>query len=286
MMRTTLLFLTLPFVLNGAMNFTDVTAEAKILHTHAQSSIGNFWTNYQAHMTAGAVAEDFDGDGWIDLYVLKGDDGPNLLYINQRDGTFSDEAVGRGVALVGAHIGVCAADYDADGDIDIFISVATAPHLLLTNEGDGSFTIDSQEFLLPALGTTSPSWADIDNDGLLDLALGAWRPIREERPDTDLQIYRNLGNGRLSPYLTLAHAWDFVPRFIDFDSDGFQDLVAVADFGQTVMYRNSGDGLFLQSDTSDVEHGMGVATGDVDNDGDLDVFMTSIRDYNPGAKPG
>lgn len=275
--------------LEGAMLFTDVTPDANILHTH--SHVGDagyfeagepFGLDY-AQLTGGAVAEDFDGDGWIDLYVLQGGDSANLLYINQRDGTFTDEAQARGVDLVGAQMGVAAADFDSDGDVDIFISAAVAPHILLINDGTGSFQTDTQVFSLPATRATSPSWGDIDNDGLLDLALGAWISGRGNNTENYIQIYRNEGGGQLEPYLSLPNNWDYIPRFLDYDNDRYQDLLVVADFGQARWFRNSTDGLFLPDGSSDIENGMGGAVGDIDSDGDLDIFMTAIRYFNPGT---
>lgn len=260
----------------GAIHFTDVTASANILHTHSHAPDADFWLPSYGWKTGGAVAEDFDGDGWIDLYVLQGGASPNLLYMNQRDGTFTDQAAARGAGLTGAHMGACAADFDGDGDIDLFVSAATAPHVLLVNDGSGHFNVDPQVFAVPPIAATSPSWGDVDNDGLLDLAIGAWN-----REGTgDIRIYRNTGAGRLRLHQSLPRDWTFTPRFADLDGDGFQDLLSIADFGQTVWYRNGSDGLLRPAGTSDVENGMGAAVGDIDDDGDLDVFISSIRDFD------
>ena len=267
--------------LAGAMNFVDVTHAANIRHRHSHESIEAFSGFEHAQLSGGAVAEDFDGNGWMDLYVLQGGDSANLLYMNRGDGTFMDEAVARGAGLTGYHMGACAADYDNDGDIDIFISGASPPHILLVNDGTGHFSANEEMIDRPLVGVTSPSWGDIDNDGLLELALGAWRSSRYPREGDFMQIYRNTGEGRLEPFISLQNSWDYIPRFLDMNNDRRQDFLIVADFGNTRWFQNYGNGIFLPSGQSDIENGMGVATGDIDNDGDLDIFMTSIYGWDP-----
>lgn len=94
--------------------------------------------------------------------------------MNQGDGTFLDEAATRGVGQTARYSAACGADYDSDGAVDLFITGVDVPHLLLTNDGGGNFVADSNA--IPRLGgnATSPSWADVEGDGLLDLAFGGW----------------------------------------------------------------------------------------------------------------
>ncbi|MGJ8638866.1 MAG: FG-GAP-like repeat-containing protein [Opitutaceae bacterium] len=240
-------------------------------------------------LSGGAVAEDFDNDGWIDLYVLQGGESANLLYINNGDGTFSDEAVSRGAADIGFHMGVTASDFDSDGDIDItYTSMSIGPNVftrydvlqveivLLINDGAGNFVEQSVAVPSAQKFLTSPSWGDIDQDGDLDLVVGEWNFTSAT---TKLNIWHNF-DGQLELVQSIPQLWSFHSKFADMDGDGDQDLLAVADFGNTVWYRNNGTGIFSLEAAVDVENGMGSAVGDIDNDGDLDWFISSIRDFD------
>ncbi len=299
----------------SSMRFTDVTLESGITHTHTSPEplLGKVEPK---DMVGGAVAEDFDGDGWIDLFVLRGGESPSVLYMNRRNGAFSEEAALRGADLptkFGA--AAAAADYDNDGDIDIVVAGQSLPHYLLVNTGEGKFSVDDTMLTEPKMFATSPSWGDVNNDGMLELALGEWNSETAENYDSATKIsndwpppetqnpiigqdklaplfmYANDGQGRLQAYDFRAtpgiDLWVFAPRFADMDSDGLTDLVVAADYGMSRIYRNVGDGKFrLEGSTSSVftdENGMGSAIGDYDNDGDLDWFVSSIfGQNNPG----
>ena len=162
------------------MRFTNVTIDAGVTYRHTPPK-EVFDTVEPSGMAGGAVAEDFDNDGWVDLFVLQGGKAPSILYINQRDGTFEDEAASRGADLssvLGG--GAAAADFDNDGDIDIVVANHMSPHSLLINDGSGHFTLDTSMLTELRFFATSPSWGDIDNDGLLELVLGAWVPGGEQ----------------------------------------------------------------------------------------------------------
>ncbi len=292
----------------SAMRFTDVTLAAGITHTHTapEPLLGKLEPK---DMIGGAVAEDFDGDGWVDLFVLRGGEAPSVLYMNQGDGTFYEEAIQRGADLptkLGA--AAAAADFDNDGDVDIVVAAQRAPHYLLINAGDGQFSVDDTMLTEPKMFATSPSWGDVNNDGMLELALGEWNsetaknydsatkisndwpppenanPIIGENNLTPLFMYANDGQGRLAPYDFRSEPgidlWVFAPRFADMNSDGLTDLAVVSDYGMSRLYLNVGDGMFsAESSVADVltdENGMGSAIGDYDNDGDLDWFISSI----------
>lgn len=287
-----------------AIQFTDVTLVAGLDHKH--SPVREKFTNAEnGLMAGGAVAEDFDGDGWVDLFVLTGDFSAALLYMNQKNGTFQDEAFERGAALATNNgMAAAAADYDNDGDIDIFVSNDFPPHDLLINQGGGNFLLNEVPLMQPSAFATSPSWGDVDNDGLLELVLGEWNPIQgpimdaiedgaidadPEHPYWALWMYKNKGDGYLEPYQFRADSINvsrenfvFSPRFADFNGDFNLDLAVVSDFGRSKLYLGRGDGKFdnvtTWSGVGSDENGMGSAIGDFDNDGDLDWFISSIYD--------
>ena len=296
----------------SSMRFTDVTLDSGITHTHMAPEPLLDKTEPR-DMVGGAVAEDFDGDGWLDLFVLRGGEASSVLYMNREDGTFSEEAALRGADLPTRYgVAAAAADYDNDGDIDIVVSAQQAPHYLLVNDGTGQFSVNDTALTEPKMFATSPSWGDVDNDGDLELAMGEWNPetaknydaatkadndisaIANENPligrddPSPLFVYANDGQGRLEPYEFRSapgiDLWVFAPRFADLDDDGLTDLVVVSDYGMSRIYRNVGNGTFQlersASPTFTDENGMGSAIGDYDNDGDLDWFVSSIFGQN------
>ncbi|MEE8526158.1 MAG: CRTAC1 family protein, partial [Thermoanaerobaculia bacterium] len=207
----------------------------------------------------GVVAADFDGDGWSDFYVAN-DGKPNYLWLSRRlaDGGvgFTDESLLAGVAVnregrPEASMGVAAADYDNDGDEDLFIThLMGETNTLYVNDGSGLF-----EDLTAALGLGPPSlastsfgtgWLDVDNDGWLDLMVV---------------------NGAVKILESLVHEGDDFPLdhpnqfFKNLGGRGFEDATAAA--GPT----------FAVAEVS-----RGTAFGDVDNDGDVDALVLNTGD--------
>ena len=161
----------------------------------------------------GVVAADFDGDGWLDLYVAN-DGEPNHLWLNQRDGTVRDEALLAGVAVnregePEASMGVSAADFDGDGDDDLFMThLMSETNTLYVNDG-GLFEDRTLETGLAAGSLTFTSfgtaWFDVDNDGWLDLMIanGAVKGVEALAREGDLypldqpnQLLLNVGGRR------------------------------------------------------------------------------------------
>jgi enediyne biosynthesis protein E4 len=198
----------------------------------------------------GVTTADFNGDGWIDLYIAN-DGQENQLWINQRNGTFKDVGLISGAALselgqAKAGMGVDAGDFDDDGDEDVFVTnLSGEGHDLYVNDGSGAFENRSAASgliyqSLPFTGFGS-AWLDVDNDGRVDILTvngtvqridamaraGDPHPLRQRK-----QLFHSLGNGR------------------------FEDLT-------------DGAGAVFQH----LDVGRGAAFGDIDNDGDTDVII-------------
>ena len=304
---------------NGDGTFTDVTAKAGVG--------GGGWSSSAAWL-------DYDRDGWLDLYVVRYldydiksapycgykregyrmycdpqqfDGLPDLLYHNNRDGTFSDVSRKAGIANpAGKGLGVVIGDVDLDGWPDIFVTNDGVRNFLFRNKGDGTFIdvtygagvgFDMNGKPMAGMGTEI---VDYDGDGLPDIFMTAFS--REYNT-----LYRNRGKlvfedvtlkaGLESGFLTLA----FGTKLFDFDNDGDLDIYCTnghvtdnvelydpqVSYRQTdLLYENLGGGRFRDVSAESgpafrIKHvGRGAAVGDFDNDGDLDIVVA-----NCGERP-
>ena len=208
----------------------------------------------------GVVAEDFDGDGDIDFYVAN-DMSDNLLWLNQGNGKFTDNALFAGVAVNGdgvveASMGVVAADFDRDCDVDLFMThLAAQTNTLYANDGNGWFTDRSSTAGVAAASVPytgfGTAWFDAENDGDLDLfsANGAVTAIQGQSPGPlglplrqPNQLWLNDGRGRYRERTNIA---DFAVEEVsrgtasgDLDNDGDLDLVVTNNRGPARLYRN------------------------------------------------
>ena len=277
--------------------FAEVGEEAGVAFTHYRDIVDII------PLGAGVVVFDYNGDGKQDIYVTSTEDiaglasdtqGHNALYRNNGDGTFTDVAAQAGVSdLSGKGNGGCAADYDNDGDQDLFVA-NWGSSKLFRNEGDGTFSNVTAD-----AGVTDPdetyrsmgcAWGDYDRDGRLDVIVV--RHIDESNPDAftkriyyldvrPLTLYHNDGDGTFTDVTGLlssttspvrsagafGNIWGagFQPSWVDFDNDGDPDLYVVNDFGEdvqpNVLWRNDGpgdDGSWVFTDISDTS-GTGLA---------------------------
>ncbi len=239
---------------------------------------------------------DYDGDGWLDLY-LTDDDGPNVLYRNQGDGTFAVSPLSESVSLPdGESSGAIFADYDNDGWSDLLVLQVGANVLFHNERGQRFVDVSAAAGLLDRAHSKTASWGDYDEDGYLDLYIANWacypncgRPVEG---DMD-RLYRNRGDGTFEDVtgaLSRPRGAGFVASFIDFDNDGDLDIYLVNDnfinpIGN-VLWRNEGtaDGcrfwcftdISAAAGADSKVMGMGLASGDYDNDGDLDLYFSNV----------
>ncbi|HVR29985.1 MAG TPA: FG-GAP-like repeat-containing protein, partial [Thermoanaerobaculia bacterium] len=239
------------------------------------------------------IADDFDGDGWIDVMVTASDiEGHPRYFRNNRDGTFTER--GKEAGLEGLHGGLNAiqADYDNDGDVDAFIlrgawlSVAGRhPSSLLRNDGGGVFT---DVTFLAGLGderlpTQTGAWADYDNDGNVDLYVGSEHG--DHLFDGPCRLYRNSGDGTFTEVAKEAGVdhRGFVKGVVwgDYDEDGFPDLYVSTLGGPNRLYHNNRDGTFTdvapQAGVDRPIYSFPVWFWDFDNDGHLDLYVPSYK---------
>jgi hypothetical protein len=284
--------------------FTDVSVAAGLDYEHGylvplMAEDGSY--DERRAVGGGVAAGDYDRDGWIDLFVVHGDVGPDLLLRNRGDGTFEEVGGNAGVGSVGRFgAGPTFADVDGDGWLDLFVGgVKETPLLFFRNRGDGTFEERSASLgLAITRETQSAAFGDYDRDGDLDLALTHWS--QELTPGESTQtLWRNDGAAGfvdvseasgIAPVLrslffdlspSFGNDYSFTPNFVDLDDDGFPELLIACDFGTSRVFHNEGDGTFTDATNPAVitdENGMGAAIGDVDNDGRLDWFVSSIWD--------
>ncbi len=279
----------LPHSAHASISFVDVSVAAGVAYSH--DIVGDGIDDLAAmsrQIAAGAAAGDYDRDGDLDLYVVRGDAGPNVLFRNEGDGTFDEVGSTAGVAgapLLGA--GPVFADIDGDGWLDLLVGgiEGSAPAVYL-NDQDGTFTdVSATAGLTHGQPHYSMALADVDHDGDLDLAAVHWAH------DQRVTLWKNDGQGHFTD-TTVAAGLDgvqtmgFTPIFADITDDGWVDLVVSGDFSSSRVLINDGDGSFTLSNDPAItdENGMGASVADYDGDGRLDWFVSSIWDPNQVAE--
>lgn len=270
------------------VSFTDQTQAAGVSMQHSISTgSGN------NIMIAGGAVADFNQDGWPDLFAIGGGGTADHLFINNGDGTFTNQAAAWGVEVFHHGIGASAADFNNDGWPDIYVTsfgVAGSPtepgkHRLYQNTGNNGFV---EVAAAAGVNQTSASVADgfgsafgdYDRDGYLDLFVCGWELLSGGN-----RLFRNNGDGTFSDTTVAAGVSDnavrgFAPTFADMDGDGYPELLHISDAGTSRYYINNGDGTFTKMNPRppriNTLNGMGVAVGDVNGDDLLDFYGTSI----------
>ena len=302
--------------IHAEIQFTRVTDETGIQFRHFSGATGAKYL--PETMGGGAAFFDYDNDNAPDLYFVNGapltentkDVQPtNRLYRNSGKGTFVDVTEEAGVGNTDYGIGCCVADYNNDGNRDLFIT-NFGHNVLYRNNGDGSFTnvthatgtIDEPCF------STGCAFADYNNDGWLDLVvvnyvltdlettpdctqngIPAYCRPEDFAPAPDV-LYENNGDGTFTD-VTQKAGITALGRglgaiWTDVDNDGWVDLYIANDREANFLYHNNGDGTFTEvgelhgiarNEHGDTESSMGIDTADYDNDGDFDVILTHYQ---------
>jgi VCBS repeat protein/PPIC-type peptidyl-prolyl cis-trans isomerase-like protein/ASPIC/UnbV protein len=232
-------------------------------------------------MAAGIIVDDFDGDGLFDIVTSSFDIcAPMHFFHNNGDGTFSDRTAQSGLADQLGGLNIIQTDYNNDGCLDILVLrggwEVPQRKSLLRNNCNGTFTdVTRQAGLSEPTATQTAVWADINNDGFLDLYVG-----NENGPN---QLFLNNGDGtfkdisRTSGTDIVAYTKAVVAA--DYDNDGYVDFYVSNYRGDNALFHNNHDGTFTdvarQAGVLGVGHGFPAWFFDYDNDGWPDLLVTS-----------
>jgi hypothetical protein len=256
---------------SGPIRFEEIAREAGLRYVTATDATEN--KNQPQTMVAGVALFDYDGDGYLDIYLVGGAAIPSLvktapeywnrLYHNNQDGTFADVTEKAGLAGAGYGSGVAVGDYDNDGWPDVFLANVTG-NQLFHNNGDGTFTeVTAKAGVGGALldgrkmWSVGAGWFDYNNDGLLDLFVVnycKWEPNKDP--------YCRVKEGVRG----FCHPKNYAPL-------------------KNTLYRNNGDGTFtdVSAETGIARYfgkGMSVTFADYDGDGYLDAFVANDTTQN------
>ena len=300
-------------VVGATVNFVDETLSMGISHQQKDRLTSGDAPYWQSSLTGGAAAGDYDGDGWVDLFATRHDE-PPVLYRNLAGVSFENVTVasGLGSAQPEGSNGAAWGDVDNDGDLDLYVTAfEDTRYYLYINDGAGHFTEEGNERGASLLSADthfgqSVAFGDYDRDGYLDIFVTEWRHNNGvQNPNggpSHNRLLRNVGAARPGHFTDVTleagvsvdgiegdqlrdGSWGFTPRFSDLDGDGWPDLAIAADFEESVLFWNNGDGTFTNgtrdAGVSMEDNGMGATTGDFNGDGLLDWFVTSI--YEAGT---
>ncbi|HXM42921.1 MAG TPA: VCBS repeat-containing protein, partial [Bryobacteraceae bacterium] len=296
--------------------FTDVTSSAGIQFRHNSGAFGEKYL--PETLGPGCAFLDYDSDGWQDLLLINGMDWPGhvkqrttmRLYRNNRNGTFTDvtRAAGLDVEMYG--MGVAVGDFNNDGFPDIYVT-CVGQSRLFQNTGKGRFVdITERSGLGGRLGFSSSAlWFDYDRDGLLDLFVCnyvKWSPAQDVFCSMDGKhksyctpeayrgatcwLFRNRGNGTFEDVTAKSTIFDSSSKslgvaMLDYDQDGWIDLMVANDTQPNKLYRNQRDGTFQDiavkagvafSEDGKARAGMGVDAADYDNSGISGLAITNF----------
>jgi enediyne biosynthesis protein E4 len=301
---------------SSPITFRDITQKAGIHFVHNNAAFGKKYL--PETMGPGVAFIDYDNDGWQDIFIVNGTDWPGhgqkhstpKLYHNNHDGTFTDvtRKAGLDVELFG--MGVAVGDYDNDGYDDLFVTAMGQSHLF-RNNGNGTFTDVTQRAGLagPKEFSTSAAWVDYDKDGKLDLVVANYVQwslegdlyctldgksksycTPESYKGTAVRLWHNRGDGTFEDVTKKAGLGEPTSKtlgiaLLDYDGDGWIDLLFSNDTQPNKLYRNNGNGTFTEkavvagiafSEDGVARAGMGVDAADYDHSGVASILITNF----------
>lgn len=246
---------------DGNGNFTEVTAAAGLSTTD--------------HFGFNSTWGDFDGDGRLDIFTERysGSTLANQLWHNNGDGTFSAVSVTGLTTSVALYRSPTFVDYDRDGDLDIQV-LGDNVDRIYRNDGNGAFTLVATPFSTGGIHLGSATWGDYDGDGRLDVAIstysGGSTEVWHNTAGGFVNVSASAFGGALSSNQAIGTQW------LDYNSDGRLDLY-IATGVQNQLWLNNGDGTFTQrSIGNDGGASTRPAWGDIDNDGDVDLYVPNF----------
>lgn len=300
----------------SSITFRDITQSAGIRFVHNNGAFGKKYL--PETMGPGVAFIDYDNDGWEDIFIVNGTDWPGhaskhstpKLYHNNHDGTFTDVTHQAGLDIEIFGMGVAVGDYDNDGHDDLFVTAMGQSHLF-HNNGNGTFTDVTQKAGLmgPKEFSTSAAWVDYDKDGKLDLVVAnyvQWSMGRdlyctldgksksyctpESYKGTAVRLWHNRGDGTFEDATNKAGLGDPTSKtlgiaILDYDNDGWPDLLFSNDTQPNKLYRNNGNGTFTESavqagvafsEEGVARAGMGVDAADYDRSGAQSLLITNF----------
>ncbi len=303
-------------------SLVDVTSAAGVQFRH---HTGAFGAKYLPEtLGSGCAFLDYDGDGWPDILLVNGMDWPGhrqqrttmSLFRNNRNGTFTDvtKAAGLDVELYG--MGVAVGDYDNDGYPDLFITCVGQSRLFRNNRRGSFVDVTSPSGLGGRQAfSTSALWFDYNRDGLLDLFVCnyvRWTPEKDVFCSLDGKnksyctpeayrgstcwLFRNRGDGTFEDVTAKSGIFDSTSKslgvaMLDYDEDGWPDLLVANDTQPNKLYRNQRDGTFREvglsagvalSEDGKARAGMGVDAGDFDGSGHAGLAITNFDNEMAG----
>jgi hypothetical protein len=301
----------------AGVTFRDVTQQAGIHFVHNNGAFGKKYL--PETLGPGVAFIDYDNDGWPDIFLVNGMDWPGhtkkhsmpKLYHNNHDGTFTDVTHKAGLdAEEMFGMGVTVGDFDNDGYDDLFVTAYGQSHLF-HNNGNGTFTDVTQRAGLGGVKefSTGAAWVDYEKDGRLDLVVAnyvQWRPetdlyctldgksksycTPESYKGTAVRLWHNRGDGTFEDATKKAGLGDPTSKtlgiaVLDYDGDGWPDLLLSNDTQPNKLYRNNGNGTFTEkavlagvafSEDGVARAGMGVDAADYDRSGHPSLLITNF----------